>query len=130
LRLVAYEEAARTNPEVARMLRSAYHLADHMGEAAVLVIPCARGDRARLGPSVFPAVQNLMLAARALGLGTTLTDIHLHDEGAVREILGIPDDVQTVGYPLGRWAEARRRPAVDVTYWNAWGNKRSRPAAS
>jgi len=134
-RLAAYEEAARTSPEVARMLRSAYHLAGHMGEAAALVIPCARGDRARLGASVFPAVQNLMLAARALGLGTTLTDIHLHDEGAVREILGIPEDVQTfaiipVGYPLGRWAEARRRPAVDVTYWNAWGNKRSRPAAS
>jgi len=121
--------------QLPRVVTSARYLADHMGEAAALVIPCARGDRARLGSSVFPAVQNLMLAARALGLGTTLTDIHLHDEGAVREILGIPEDVQTfaiipVGYPLGRWAEARRRPAVDVTYWNAWGNKRSRPAAS
>jgi len=74
-------------------------------------------------------VQNLMLAARALGLGTTLTDIHLRDESAVREILGIPEDVQTfaiipVGYPLGRWGEAPRRPPVEVTYWDTWGSKR------
>ena len=133
-RLVAYEEDARTNPDAARMLRSAYHLADHMGEAAALVIPCARGDRARLASSVFPAVQNLMLAARALGLGTTLTDIHLRDEGAVREILGIPEDVQTfaiipVGYPLGRWGEAPRRTPVEVTYWDRWGSKRPDPSS-
>ena len=132
-RRVAYEEEARTNPDAARMLRSAYHLADHMGEAAALVIPCARGDRARLGSSVFPAVQNFMLAARALGLGTTLTDIHLHDERAVCQILGIPEDVQTfaiipVGFPLGRWGEAPRRPPAEVTYWDRWGSKRPDPA--
>src|SRR5499433_3426905 len=124
-RLVAYEQDAKTDPEVARMLRSARHLAEHMGEAPALLIPCARAERGRAASSVFPAVQNLMLAARALGLGTTLTTIHLGDEGAVRDILSIPDDVQTfaiipVGYPLGRWAEARRRPVSEVTYWDGW----------
>ncbi len=131
MRLVAYEQDAKTNPEVARMLRSARHLAEHMGEAPALLIPCAKAERARAGSSVFPAVQNLMLAARALGLGTTLTTIHLGDEGTVRDILGIPDDVQTfaiipVGYPLGRWSEARRRPVSEVAYWDGW--RQTRPA--
>ncbi len=130
IRLVAYEEAARSSPEAARMLSSAYHLSDHMGEAPALIIPCARGRRGHVESSVFPGVQNLMLAARALGLGTTLTTIHLGDEDAVREILDIPEDVHTfaiipVGYPLGRWGEARRRPAVEVTYWDGWGRTRA-----
>jgi len=129
LRLVAYEQDAKSNPEVARMLRSARHLADRMGEAPALLIPCARAERARAGSSVFPAVQNLMLAARALGLGTTLTTIHLGDEDGVREILSIPREVQTfaiipVGYPLGRWGEARRRPVSAVTYWDGWAQTR------
>lgn len=129
LRLRVYDEQAATNPQAARMLRSANHLAEHMGEAPALVIPCARGQRGRVESSVFPAVQNLMLAARALGLGTTLTTIHLFDEGTVREILGIPEDVNTfaiipVGYPLGRWGEAPRRPSGEVTYWDRWGERR------
>jgi nitroreductase len=131
MRLVAYEQEAKTNPDVARMLQSARHLAEHMGEAPALLIPCARAERPRAGSSVFPAVQNLMLAARALGLGTTLTTIHLGDEGTVRDILNIPDDVLTfaiipVGYPLGRWGEARRRPVSEVAYWDGW--RQARPA--
>jgi len=133
IRLRGYEEEARTNPDAARMLRSARHLADHLGEAPALLIPCARGERGRIESSVFPAVQNLMLAARALGLGTTLTTIHRGDEASVRRILDIPDDIQTfaiipVGYPLGRWAEARRRPGDDVTYWDRWGTRRESPS--
>lgn len=128
-RLRVYEEEAKTNPEAARMLKSAYYLADHLGEAPALLIPCARGERGRIESSVFPAVQNLMLAARALGLGTTLTTIHRGDEASVRRILGIPEDVQTfaiipVGYPLGRWGEAPRRPSAQVTYWDRWGERR------
>src|SRR5262245_47102494 len=55
IRLLAYEQEAKINPEVARMLRSARHLAEHMGEAPALVIPCARVDRGRAASSVFPA---------------------------------------------------------------------------
>ncbi len=130
IRLEAYEVEARSNPEVARMLKSAQHLADHFGEAPALVMPCAVGLPGRIESSVFPAVQNLMLAARALGLGTTLTTIHRGDEGSVKELLGIPDEVRTfaiipVGYPLGRWGEARRRPPSEITYWDRWGNRRT-----
>ncbi len=69
-----------------------------------------------------------MLAARALVLGTTLTTSHLQDEPAVKEILGIPDTVFTyciipIGYPLGRWGEAKRNPVEAVAYRNIWGNR-------
>lgn len=106
--------------------RSSWHLVEHFGEAPALVIACTQGE-ARRPASVWPAVQNLMLAARALGLGTTLTTSHLDDEGAVREILGLPDDVVTyciipVGYPLGRWGEAPRKPVEEVTHRDRWGN--------
>ena len=125
-RLQVYEAEAKTQRSVARMLKSSYHLADHMGEAPALVIPCAPGERGRVEASVFPAVQNLMLAARALGLGTTLTTIHRYDEQAVKDLLGIPAEVNTftivpVGHPLGRWAEAPRRPVEEMAYRDRWG---------
>lgn len=126
--LAAYEEAARTDSTAARMLKSAWHLADHMGEAPVLLLACSPGRPERAGASVFPAVQNLMLAARALGLGTTLTTIHHHREAEIKELLGVPPEVGIyaivpLGYPLGRWGEARRRPAAEVTYRDRWGNQ-------
>ena len=108
------------------LVRSSWHLVEHMGEAPALIVACCEG-LTRRPASVFPAVQNLLLAARALGLGTTLTTSHLEDEPAVRSILGIPDDVATycmipVGYPLGRWDEAVRKPVEAVTYRDRWGN--------
>ena len=123
-----YREVARPaidsfeDPDSA-LSRSSYHLADHLGDSPVLVIPCA--DVRTSPASVFPGVQNLMLAARALGLGTTLTTIHRVKEDAVKEILGIPGDVQTfaiipVGYPLGRWGEAPRKPLDELVYWDRW----------
>jgi nitroreductase len=72
-------------------------------------------------------VQNLMLAARALGIGTTLTAVHrLGFEQEVRDVLGIPADVTTyalipVGYPLGRWGQPSRLPFEEITYWDRWG---------
>ena len=111
-----------------RVLTSADHLGEHMGEAPVLIIPAAKGGDPA---SVYPGVQNLFLAARALGLGTTLTTVHRLKEDEVRAVLGVPEDVQTfamipVGYPLGRWGEARRRPVEDVTYWDGWRATRER----
>jgi len=111
-----------------RILNSADHLGQHMGDAPVIIIPAGQGADAA---SVFPGVQNLFLAARALGLGTTLTTIHKFRENEVREILGIPEDVETfamipVGYPLGKWGEGTRRPIEDITYWDGWREKRPR----
>ena len=109
----------------ARVLRSADYLGDHMGDAPAIVLPCSKGAPGQAESSVFGAVQNLFLAARALGLGTTLTTVHRMREGEVKAVLEVPDDVTTwamipVGYPLGRWGEAQRRPVREVTYWDSW----------
>lgn len=111
-----------------RMLTSADHLGAHMGEAPVIIIPASKGGDPA---SVFPGVQNLFLAARALGLGTTLTTVHQLEEDAVRAALGIPEDVRTwamipVGYPTGRWGEGTRRPVEETTYWDGWRETRTR----
>jgi nitroreductase len=117
-----------------RVLRSAQYLADHMGEAPVLIVVCTFAGSAvnsgvAAGSSIYPAIQNLMLAARALGLGTALTTLHRQKQDEVRELLGIPETVATaalipLGWPMGRFGSGRRKPVEDVTYWDAWGAKR------
>jgi len=115
-----------------RVMRSATYLAEHMHEAPVLIFACSltgNGDITS-GSSIYPAVQNLMLAARALGLGTALTTVHRGRQKEIRELLGIPDSVETaalipVGWPKGRFGSGLRRPVEDVTYWEQWGAKRS-----
>ncbi len=81
--------------------------------------------------SVYPAVQNLILAARAEGLGTTLTTVFRIYEDEVREACEIPDRYEVVallplGVPEGKWGVASRRPAESLTSWNRFGNKRDR----
>jgi nitroreductase len=111
-----------------RILTSADHLGEHMGEAPVIIIPASKGGDPA---SVYPGVQNLMLAARSLGLGTTLTTVHKLKEDEVRAVVDLPDDVTTwamipVGYPTGRWGEAKRRPIEEIVYWDTWRATRSR----
>jgi nitroreductase len=74
-----------------------------------------------------------MLAARARGLGTTLTTLHKLREDDVRQVLEIPDEVETValipvGRPRGSWGRPRRRPSSEVTHWNRWGERRQASA--
>ncbi|MCA1843076.1 MAG: nitroreductase family protein, partial [Actinobacteria bacterium] len=83
-------DPSRVEGDNGRVFRSANHLGDHMGDAPAIVIPCARGDAGQLASSVFGCVQNLMLAARALGLGTALTTVHRMREQEVRDVLDIP----------------------------------------
>jgi len=124
-----------------RIIASSQHLADHFGEAPALVaflmpnIPMTLSDDA--GPmdtgtpfaSVFPAVQNFMLAARGLGIGTTLTSVYRIYQQQVRDLCGIPENYEIVaivpmGRPKGRFGVAPRRPAETVTHWDRLGNKR------
>lgn len=119
-----YGQQTQTD-DLARVLSSADHLGEHMGDAPVIILPCSKGQPGQAESSVFPGVQNLFLAARALGLGTTLTTVHRLMEDDVRAVLDIPADVNTwamipVGYPTGRWGEAKRRPVRNVTYWDTW----------
>ena len=82
--------------------------------------------------SVYPAVQNFMLAARSLGLGTSLTTLHRIYEDDVRDLLNIPDRYEVLallplGHPTGNWGVApRHRSADKITSWNRFGEKRDR----
>ena len=78
-------------------------------------------------------MQQLCLAARAYGIGTSLTTLYIGHEDELRELLGLPADALTMalipmGYPArGRWAEPKRLPVEDVVHWGRWDAKRSRP---
>jgi nitroreductase len=109
-----------------RMLAAAEHLADHIHEAPVWIVPCLAGPRGS-GASIFPAVQNILLAARALGLGATLTTLYLLREKEAEAALGIPDGYHSyailpIGYPLGNFGPVRRAPLEEVVYEDTWGN--------
>ena len=115
---------------------AAEHLAHHVQEAPVWIFPVLRNAAGaaspRLGSSIYGAVQQLILAARAYGLGTTLTTLYAGHEDDVRELLGLPDDALTMGllplgYPeRGRWKQPQRRPVQEVVHWNRWGTNRAR----
>jgi nitroreductase len=119
-----------------RMFKSADYLANHLADAPVLILATLQNRAgmptdASQGGSIYPAVQNLMLAARALGLGTTLTTLHRSHEKEVKELLGIPTDVDPraripVGHPSGKVGAPARVPAEQVTYWDRWGERRAR----
>jgi nitroreductase len=111
--------------QFARMLTAAEYLADHIHEAPVWIVPCASGTR-NTGSSIFPAVQNILLACRALGLGCTLTTLHLNFEKEVDAALSLPDDVHSyailpIGYPMGKFGPVRRAPLENVVYQDRWG---------
>jgi len=115
-----------------RILRSAKYLAEHVGEAPVMLFCCVKkyADAARNGQpmfnAIFPAIQNLCLAARGYGLGTSITGLHMMHGKEVNERLGVPPEYQNValipiGYPKGRWGRPERKPALEVTFWEKWG---------
>ncbi len=127
-----------------RMVRAATELAERMHEVPVLLLVCmvprtdlppmaASGRRSQAGfyASIFPAVQNILLAARAVGLGSVLTTLHLLYEDEIKARFDIPAEVETVallpiGYPKGKFGPTTRRPVEQVTYWEQWGAVRSR----
>jgi nitroreductase len=108
--------------------RAGDHLANHLAEAPVWIFPvllgAAKSSNPRLGSSIYGAVQQLMLAARAYGIGSTLTTLHSGHEAEVRALLGLPDDALTMaliplGYPSkGRWAQPKRRPLDEVVFYD------------
>lgn len=111
-----------------RLLDAAEHLAAHIHEAPVWIVPCLEGGTATRtsGSSIYPAVQNMLLAARALGLGATLTTLYLQFEQEAEAALGLPPGVHSyallpIGYPVGRFGPVRRVPLADVVFENRWG---------
>jgi nitroreductase len=122
-----------------RVEDSAIYLAGNMEKAPVFVIPCIEGRfeeqpqfaQASMYGSILPAAWSFMLAARARGLGTSWTTIHLMFEQEAASILGIPPTVtQAALFPVAYFTgetfkPARRIPAKQLTYWDAWGSVRS-----
>ena len=129
-------DAARAAGEeqTARVYDSATYLADHMHEVPALVIPCLVGRPPEeilaaitsYYASIYPAVWSFCLAARARGLGTVLTTVHLLNEKAAADLLGIPDDVAQMGmipvaYTIGdEFKPAQRPPVETITSFDQW----------
>lgn len=105
------------------------YLTDHFHEAPVWIVACLEESAAATrwsGASIYPAVQNMLLAARALGLGATLTTRHLLYEKEAEAALGLPPGVHSyailpIGYPIGRFGPVGRGPLADVVYEDRWG---------
>jgi nitroreductase len=120
-----HREFMLAQPESANF-RAGDHLAAHLEEAPVWIFPVLLGAAGsanpRLGASIYGAVQQLMLAARAYGIGSTLTTLYSGHEAETRALLGLPDDALTMalvplGYPSrGRWTEPKRRPLDEVLF--------------
>jgi nitroreductase len=102
----------------------------------VLVVPCLKGvslaypwiARSSRYGSIYPAIQNLLLAARAEGLGAALTTLPLWNRFAAHSILKLPWNVEPVavipmGWPRGRYGPTTRRPAQEITFLNRYGNR-------
>jgi nitroreductase len=138
-----------TDSQFQRMMAGGTYLWEHMADAPVLLVPCLRKrdmpprealpeavaaryeahllyqEKIR-GSSIYPAVQNIILACRALGLGTLITTNHILYEDEVRAILGLPDDVFTfafmpIGFPVGKYGPLTRRPVSEVAFADRWG---------
>jgi nitroreductase len=111
-----------------RLLDAAEYLAAHIHEAPVWIVPCLEGGTPTRtsGSSIYPAVQNMLLAARALGLGATLTTLYLQFEKETEAALGLPEGAHSyailpIGYPMGRFGPVHRVTLSDVVYEDRWG---------
>ena len=107
------------------------YLTEHFHEAPVWIVACLEEGTAAptrwSGASIYPAVQNMLLAARALGLGATLTTRHLLHEKDAEAALGLPPGVRSyaiipIGYPMGRFGPVGRGPLNEIVYQDRWGN--------
>jgi nitroreductase len=143
--------AHMTQQQFDRLMAAGAYMWDHLGEAPILLVPCqttremppqqalpaavqaryaahlAYQERIR-GSSIYPAVQNIILACRGLGLGTVITTNHLLYEDDVRAVLGIPADTFTfalmpIGFPRDKYGPLARKPLPEVAYADVWGNR-------
>jgi nitroreductase len=114
-----------------RMARTMQHYVDNFESIPVLVLACYvryRSHSAQTdGASIYPACQNLLLAARALGYGGVLTGLHHFADAELRELLHIPEEASimasiTLGRPQGRHGPVRRRPLPELVFGEQWGH--------
>jgi len=123
----------KTEAQKRRMLKAVEYLTNHFHEVPVMIVCCLLNDSAKgmglakmSGASIYPAAQNMLLAARALGLGSVLTTRHLLYESDIKEALGLPENAETfailpIGWPIGKFGPLTREPVERVTFFNKWG---------
>lgn len=127
---------ARANYKIERILDAVQWQADHFEEVPVIIVACLRGSRPVLPAvgassyygSIFPAVQNLLLAARALGLGAALTTLPLWSLRMARRTLGLPREVTPcalvpLGWPRGHYGPTTRRPIDEIVHVDHYANR-------
>jgi len=121
-----------------RVYGAAQYLEDHMEDVPVFILACIQTDSGTTisGSSIYPAVQNILLAARGLGLGSVLTTRQTRFEKELKELLSIPEDVATaallpIGFPAegARYGPTRRRPLEEVAFSDRWGKSWQHPAS-
>jgi nitroreductase len=125
-----------TDPKMQRQLEAVQWQVDHFEDIPVLVVACLRGLRPRWPPlavtsyygSIYPSVQNLLLAARAAGLGGALITLPLWSTWLVRRALSLPWRVTPcavvpLGWPMGRYGPTTRRPVGDVVHLDRYGHQ-------
>jgi nitroreductase len=129
----------RQNPKKHKIANAVQWQAEHFEEVPVIIVACLKGSyfpflhisTTTYFGSIYPAVQNLLLAARAVNLGAALTTIPIWNLISARRILGLPWNVTPcavipLGWPLGRYGPTTRRPLQEVVSFDRYGN---RPAA-
>ena len=129
----------RDNEPMQRILDAVQWQAEHFEDIPVIVVACLRGNRVPFLPmppmahssyygSVYPSVQNLLLAARAMGLGAALITLPLWSTTSARRILGLPASVMPccvvpMGWPQGRYGPTTRKPVGEVVHLDSYGNQ-------
>ena len=125
-----YDQRSGTDSDSpkARMARTMDSYVENFDKVPALILPCLvryRDPTPMEGASVYPAVQNLLLAARALGYGGVITGFHHMVETELKNLLGIPEEVfvsctVTLGKPKGKHGPVRRRPMNELVYGDTW----------
>jgi nitroreductase len=119
---------ADPNSPKSRMARTMQHYVDNFHRVPALILPCLvryRAPSPMEGASVYPAVQNLLLASRALGYGGVITGFHGPVEQPLKALLEVPEEIfiactVTLGKPQGSHGPVRRRPMSELVYGDTW----------
>lgn len=127
----------RDDEKTLKIIKATTWQVEHFEEIPVLIVACLRQAwipktpwiyRSSRYGSIYPAVQNLLLAARAEGLGASLTTLPLWNRVRARRILGLPPAVEPIalvpiGWPIGKYGPTTRRPVEEITSIDRYGNR-------
>jgi nitroreductase len=132
-RFKAMRAGAQTGRVTSRMIDGATHLAETLNEVSGHhlclrsgSLSAKRADGA-VRSALYPAAQNLIVAARSLGLGTTFTTFHMFMETELHELLGIPKEIKfgvmiPIGWPQNDFVKVKRKPIASVIHWDKWSD--------